>query len=198
MIYWRHDQPGMPAWLMDAANVQTMFAGGRHVWWMGKSTAQPPQGLQWVDTDDGWQAAIHRQDDGGKHGDLALLLRPEKWVVVAEIEDADKKLWDIPALLDPDGHATLSQKVIIVAGKLERRPIHERHELAIDAARQARANIDALHEIDLEEVAGWACAIICAAYYIDTATILALGLLDDRLIFNALHMAAGKVEINAD
>ena len=52
--------------------------------------------VEWVDVGDGWAAALYGSDP-----DPIGLMKPVGWSLVAQVQDARRRIWQVPAILYP-------------------------------------------------------------------------------------------------
>lgn len=201
-IFYRHPAPAdiVPPWLQGWAPVHAEAAichrdtpAGHLVGICNPLAFGVPAKAEWVDLDDGWQAAL------GPTLDPRLLIRhAQRWADVVTVQDMQGRDWAVPVILTADG----SRSFRVAYGGRDMLPrltpeqarcleIASEARMAWIAEKERQANGEEAAGVDMGVAARWALPLIAAANHIAEAALAELGLADDFLIVGTMAVATG-------
>ena len=188
----RSDRIGPPPWLEGCADVVTREDGNGRLHALGDSRLLGPSERGWVALADGWEARVLEPLR------TEALARPLPWCPIVHVPDILGRLWAVPAVLTTTG---TPQIVAPIGPDWHPRPtetqaralrVAQWFRQAIDAAVPQDPNAQpAAAGIPAAEAARAAAELLSLANGITGEVLLALGLLDERLVLRTGMAAAG-------
>lgn len=192
MLVYRVDRMHLPPWLTGATVARWQGEQGDLLCLPQHVDLLPPAAASWVRIDSKTEVALV--------GDFAPSdwMRPVPWSCPVHCLDGMGHLWILPALLSPEGFPITDMRIVMSDdGSLQRAPIDAAHQLALDAAAWARAEINEhgdMHAADDVQATNSALAILAASYYICPLVVGKLGLLTISARREILRTAAGSMD----